>query len=67
MPELFTLVSHVSITWNSFLPYLVKLTDRLEDLGFQYIDDNVTAPKEEADEKRHVISKPSYEPYIFTT
>ena len=45
------MVNHVYITWNSFLPYLVRLTDRLEDLGFRYIDDNVIAPTEGTDEK----------------
>ena len=41
------LVSHVDITWNSFLPYLVSLTDQLESLGFRYIDDDVVVSKEE--------------------
>ena len=41
------MVSHVDITWNSFLPYLVSLTDQLESLGFRYIDDDVVVSKEE--------------------
>ena len=45
------MVSHVDSTWNSFLPYLIKLADRLEGLGFRYIDNEVIAPKEETDEK----------------
>ena len=45
------LVSHVDITWNSFLPYLIKLTDRLEDLGFRYVDNKVIVLKEETDDK----------------
>lgn len=45
------LVSHVDITWNSFLPYLVSLTDKLESLGFRYVDNEVMAPKEVTDEK----------------
>ena len=45
------LVSHVDITWNSFLPYLVKLTDRLEDLGFRYVDNEVIVLKDETDDK----------------
>lgn len=45
------MVSHVDITWNSFLPYLIKLTDRLEDLGFRYVDNKVIVPKEETDDK----------------
>lgn len=51
MPEAFSMVSHVDITWNSFLPYLIKLTDRLEDLGFRYVDNKVIVPKEETDDK----------------
>ena len=49
--EVFTLVSHVDITWNSFLPYLVTFADRLEDLGFRYVDGEVFVPKEEMSEK----------------
>lgn len=45
------MVSHVDITWNSFLPYLVTFTDRLEDLGFRYVDGEVLVPKEEMSEK----------------
>ena len=45
------LVSHVDITWNSFLPYLVQFTDRLEGLGFRYVDDKVTVLKEEVHDK----------------
>ena len=45
------LVSHVDITWNSLLPYLIKLTDTLEDLGFRYVDNEVIVLKEDADEK----------------
>lgn len=44
-------VSHVDITWNSFLPYLINLADKLEGLGFRYVDNEVTAPKEVTDEK----------------
>ncbi len=49
-------MSHVDITWNSLLPYLIKLTDTLEDLGFRYVDNEVIVLKEDADEKRY--SKP---------
>ena len=49
--EVFSLVSHVDITWNSFLPYLVQFTDRLEGLGFRYVDDKVTVLKEEVHDK----------------
>lgn len=45
------MVSHVDITWNSFLPYLIKLTDKLEDLGFRYVDNEVIVLKEEANDK----------------
>ena len=45
------MVSHVDITWNSFLPYLVTFADRLEDLGFRYVDGEVLVPKEEMSEK----------------
>ena len=48
---LFSLVSHVDITWNSFLPYLTQLTDKLETLGFRYVDDKVIVLQEETDEK----------------
>ena len=48
---IFSLVSHVDVTWNSFLPYLIKLTDRLEDLGFRYVDNKVIVLKEETDDK----------------
>ena len=41
----FTLVSHVDITWNSFLPYLVTFADRLEDFGFRRTDGEVFAPR----------------------
>ena len=51
MPEAFSMVSHVDITWNSFLPYLIKLAGQLEDLGFRYVDNKVIALKEETDEK----------------
>ena len=44
-------VSHVDITWNSFLPYLINLADKLEGLGFRYIDNEVTVLKEVTDEK----------------
>ena len=44
-------VTHVDITWNSFLPYLINLTDKLEGLGFRYVDNEVMAPKEVTDEK----------------
>ena len=44
-------MSHVDTTWNSFLSYLVTLADRLEDLGFRYVDGEVFAPKEEMSEK----------------
>ena len=43
----FTLVSHVDITWNSFLPYLINLADKLESLGFRYVDGSVIVNKEE--------------------
>lgn len=43
----FTLVSHVDITWNSFPPYLINLDDKLEGLGFRYIDNDVVVNKEE--------------------
>ena len=33
--DVLSLVSHVDITWNSFLPYLVSLTDSLESLDLQ--------------------------------
>ncbi len=46
-------VTHVDITWNSLLPYLIKLTDTLEDLGFRYVDNEVIVLKEDADEKRY--------------
>ena len=45
------LVSHMDITWNSFLPYLVTFADRLEGVGFRYVDGEVFAPKEEISEK----------------
>ena len=45
------MVSHVDITWNSFLSYLVTFADRLEDLGFRYVDSEVFAPGEEMSEK----------------
>lgn len=45
------LVSHVDITWNSFLPYLIRLADRLEDLGFRYVNDEVIVLKGETDGK----------------
>lgn len=45
------LVSHVDITWNSFLPYLIQLTDKLEALGFRYVDNKVIVLQEKADEK----------------
>lgn len=45
------MVSHVGITWNSLLPYLVTFADRLEDLGFRYVDGEVFVPKEEMSEK----------------
>ncbi len=47
----FSLVSHVDITWNSFLPYLIQLTDKLEALGFRYVDNKVIVLQEKADEK----------------
>jgi hypothetical protein len=50
-PELLSMVSHVDITWNSFLPYLIKLNDQLEDLGFRYVDNKVIVSKEDIDEK----------------
>lgn len=45
------MVSHVDITWNSFLPYLINLADKLEGLGFRYVDNEVTVLKEVTDEK----------------
>lgn len=39
------MVSHVDITWNSFLPYLVTFADRLEDFGFRRTDGEVFAPR----------------------
>lgn len=45
------MVSHVDITWNSFLPYLISFADKLEALGFQYVDNKVIALKEEKDVK----------------
>ena len=45
------MVSHVDITWNSFLPYLVNFADKLEALGFRYVDNNVIVTKEKTDEK----------------
>lgn len=42
-----SLVSHVDITWNSFLPYLINLADKLESLGFRYVDGSVIVNKEE--------------------
>ena len=39
--------SHVDITWNSFLPYLINLADKLESLGFRYVDGSVIVNKEE--------------------
>lgn len=45
------LVTHMDITWNSFLPYLVTFTDRLEGVGFRYVDGEVFAPKVEISEK----------------
>ena len=45
------MVSHVDITWNSFLPYLIQLTDKLEALGFRYVDNKVIVLQEKADEK----------------
>ena len=47
MSEAFSMVSHVDITWNSFLLYLVSLTDRLESLGFRYVDGSVIVSKDE--------------------
>ena len=44
-------MSHVDITWNSFLPYLINLTDKLEDLGFRYVDNKVIVLKEDLDDK----------------
>lgn len=49
--ESFFMVSHVDITWNSFLPYLVNFADKLEALGFRYVDNNVIVTKEKTDEK----------------
>lgn len=34
-----------------FLPYLVTFADRLEGVGFRYVDGEVFAPKEEISEK----------------
>jgi hypothetical protein len=45
------MVSHVDITWNSFLPYLIQLTNKLEALGFRYVDNKVIILQEKADEK----------------
>lgn len=45
------MVSHVDITWNTFLPYLVSFADRLESLGFRYVDNKVIVPREEKYEK----------------
>ncbi len=45
------MVSHVDTTWNSFLPYLINLTDKLEDLGFRYVDNKVIVLKEDLDDK----------------
>ncbi len=47
----FSLVSHVDITWNSFLPYLIQLTNKLEALGFRYVDNEVIVLKEEKHDK----------------
>ena len=41
------MVSHVDITWNSFLPYLVTFAGRLENLEFRYVDGEVFATREE--------------------
>lgn len=49
--DVLTLVSHVDITWNSFLPYLIQLTNKLEALGFRYVDNKVIILQEKADEK----------------
>lgn len=46
-PSIFNMVSHVDITWNSFLPYLVSLANKLESLGFRYVDGDVIVNKEE--------------------
>lgn len=51
LPDNSHLVSHVDITWNSFLPYLINLTDKLEDLGFRYVDNKVIVLKEDLDDK----------------
>lgn len=45
------MVSHMDITWNSSLPYLVTYADRLEGVGFRYVDGEVFALKEEISEK----------------
>lgn len=45
------MVNHVDITWNSFLPYLINLADKLEGLGFRYVDNEVIVLKEVTDEK----------------
>ena len=45
--DVLSMVSHVDITWNSFLPYLINLADKLESLGFRYVDGSVIVNKEE--------------------
>ena len=51
MPEAFSMVSHIDITWNTFLPYLIELTDRLETIGFRYVDNEVIVLEEETNGK----------------
>lgn len=45
------MVSHMDITWNSFLPYLVNFADKLENLGFRYVDNKVIVEQEKTDGK----------------
>ena len=44
------MVSHVDSIWNTFLPYIVTFTDRLEELGFRYDEEQVIVAKEKTDE-----------------
>lgn len=50
-PEKSSLVSHIDITWNTFLPYLIELTNRLETIGFRYVDNEVIILEEETNVK----------------
>lgn len=47
MDEHFILVSHVVTRWNTLTPLLVRMAVELEELGFEYSDDENVYVKEE--------------------